>query len=160
MKNLMLFLLAGLLIVAMPAAVRAATTAQDPAQKNTAAPEGKKHGDLDKLGLSSEQRDKLKTLREGFRKENESIRAELKTKRQVLRAELEKTSLNRGAITALANDLKALQGRLIDARLNQILAIRELVGPEKFAAMKERRRAHVSDRRHEGKGRGEGDEER
>ena len=84
------------------------------------------------LGLSPDQQKKLKEHRQAHRQEMRTLRESLRTKRESLRAELEKPDLNEGIVKSLSEELKTLQNRLADLRLDGILEVRKILSPEQF----------------------------
>jgi len=112
---------------------------------------------FDDSQIPQEQRAKLRELREKFKTEGKALREALKTKRQALMKELESEKLDRGAVDKLSGEVKELQAKLIDHRIAGILAMREIVGPEKLKAFREHRRKHRGGERQKRRGRPEKD---
>ena len=143
-----------LLLVAVLTAVVAAAPAafaRDNAAKGR--PQHKERRAFDDSQIPPEKREELKALREQFRTQGKVLREALKVKREALMKELEKEEFNRAAADTLAEEVKDLQGKLVDQRIEGILAMREIVGSEKIKDFKGGRRHHEGkyrDRREKG----------
>jgi Spy/CpxP family protein refolding chaperone len=90
-----------------------------------------------KLGLDADQQAKLEAHRKDHREEGRALRESLREKRAALRAELEKTSLDEPRVRALHEELKALDARAADHRLNGVLEVRKILTPEQFKKFQE-----------------------
>lgn len=100
------------------------------------------------LGLSQKQEQELEAHKEKHRKEAQALREELRAKREAMKAELDKPSLDEARVTALNEELKVLQGKLADQRLRGILEVRKILTPEQFKKFHE----HVRGPRGDGPG--------
>jgi Spy/CpxP family protein refolding chaperone len=107
------------------------------------------------LGLTAEQRKKLKEHRQSHRGEAKKFFEEIRTKREALREELEKPDFDKDKVKALNEELKALQNRMADHRLEGILEVREILTPEQFKRFHEM----AGERRQKHMGQGEGKRE-
>jgi Spy/CpxP family protein refolding chaperone len=104
------------------------------------------------LGLSPEQKEKLKAHRQSHRQAAKALFEQLKAKRDALRQELEKPSVDDSRVQAIHGELKALHDKMADHRLAGILEVRKILTPEQFKKFSEK----VHDRREKrGEGRGE-----
>ncbi len=84
------------------------------------------------LGLTDEQK---KLLEENKNKQIEQIKAlftQMRQKTALLRQELEKSELNMQAIYQTNNELKQLQAKMLDNRLERVLKVRKILTPEQF----------------------------
>jgi len=85
-----------------------------------------------KLNLTEEQQKRL----EENRKKQYEIMAELfkalKEEREKLRIELEKSDTNREKIKPIVENIKSLQAKILDQRIEGIFAIREILTPEQL----------------------------
>jgi Spy/CpxP family protein refolding chaperone len=98
--------------------------------------QAKGHGGFYKdLGLTPQQTSELKARREANAGKAKEVRDELKAKRAELKAEIEKPTVDRARITALTTDIKGLTGQMIDQRVDNILAMKEILTPEQFSKM-------------------------
>ena len=106
-------------------------------------PEGKgeKFEKLTKeLGLTPEQKTQLDAQREAFKAKNEGAWKKLKAKKEELRNELEKPSVDRGKINATIEDIKSLTGEKLNNRVDKILAMKSVLTPEQFAKLQNKMR--------------------
>lgn len=84
------------------------------------------------LGLSPEQGKKLEEHRKAHREESQQLFEQMRQKREALRVEMEKPELNMGQIHTIHADLKNIQNKLADQRLEGILEVRKILTPEQF----------------------------
>ena len=113
------------------------------------------------LGLSKEQSEKLRAHRKAQRETGMALMQEMKAKREALRAELDKPTLDTSKVKALNEELKALHNKMADHRLTAVLELREILTPEqfkKFQAKAQERRGQWEKNRggRRGAGMGEG----
>jgi Spy/CpxP family protein refolding chaperone len=87
---------------------------------------------VNELWLSPEQKTTLLDDQKKAQLERKNIHTAIRTKQQELKEELEKQESDQNAITAIANELKKLQGSMIDQRISSILKVKELLTPEQF----------------------------
>ena len=94
------------------------------------------------LSLTQEQQVKLEANRKAQRQEIDKLLTAIKEKQAKLGEELNKPGATRASIQALANEIKSLQAKLTDSRINSILAVKKILTPEqfnKFGQMTEKR---------------------
>lgn len=84
------------------------------------------------IGMTQEQRNKVKTLRQENRSKMRKIRQELREKRQELKEEFQKDNLSEPAIYRLAVDVKELTGQLVDQRVENVIEARKVLTAEQF----------------------------
>ncbi len=87
---------------------------------------------LKDLNLTEDQEKKLKESKESFREQASTLRAQLKEKRQALHGALSKAGVTRQEIEPLVAEMKALQSRMMDQRIEGIFKIKEILTPEQF----------------------------
>jgi len=87
------------------------------------------------LGITSEQAGQLEAQKKEHRESMKGLFDEIKAKRQALGAELQKQELDLPAVQKVHNELKALNARKEDSRLEGILAARKILTPEQFSKM-------------------------
>lgn len=112
------------------------------------------------LGLSEEQAQKLKAHRQTHRQTMVALFQDARTKRQALRAELEKPNFDEGKVKSLQASAQAAGQKLQDHRLQGILEVKKILTPEQYAKfqslMKERRERFLERRGVMGGGAGGG----
>jgi Spy/CpxP family protein refolding chaperone len=84
------------------------------------------------LGLSADQEQQLKDSRKAHREKGEEFRKEMQGKREAMKAELEKPSLDMSRINSLQAEIKDLQGKMDDNRLDGILQVRKILTADQF----------------------------
>lgn len=99
--------------------------------------ESKREEIYKKLGVTQEQAAQLKAQKAQHREGMKGLFQEIKAKREALGAELQKDTISLEAIHAVHNDLKALNARKEDRRLEGILAVRNVLTAEQFKKMME-----------------------
>ena len=87
---------------------------------------------MEKLDLTLGQQEQLKKLRIEHREEMEEILKTLRAKRFELSQELEKPESDKKKITALVTEIKTLQGKLLELRVDNILKTKEILTPEQY----------------------------
>jgi Spy/CpxP family protein refolding chaperone len=102
-----------------------------------------RHQELYKeLNLTEAQKKSLEENKAKNKDQMKSIFTEMKDKKALIRQELGKDTLDMGKVTQLNNDLKGLQAKMLDYKLERILEVRKILTPEQFkkftAKMKER----------------------
>jgi Spy/CpxP family protein refolding chaperone len=117
---------------------------------------GPEHGKPDfkeaeaSLGLTEDQRAKMKTIREESKSQQESLRTELKAKHESLRQELDSANADRGKAEGLVKDISALELKMGLNRVDMIFKIKAVLTPEqyqKLQAFHEKKRAEFKERR-------------
>ena len=116
---------------------------------------------LKELDVTDEQMAKFEDNAAKARETGRNFRKDIKAKMDLLRIELAKTELDMDAIYAIQGEIKTLMAQKKDAMLEEMLKVREILGPEKFAQFQEaveNRRKQRFERRKEGRegGRGSG----
>ena len=86
-----------------------------------------------KLGLTAEQQAKMKAQRETSRVASEELRKKVKESREKLRIELEKSTTTLESVQPLVTEIKNLESQLIDARVQQVFALKAILTPEQYA---------------------------
>lgn len=99
------------------------------------------------LGLTKEQAEKLRAHRKSQRETNQALWKQMQGKREALRAELEKPTVDTGKVKALNEDLKGLHDKMADQRLAGVLEVRKILTAEQFAKLRELGEKRRSERR-------------
>ena len=84
------------------------------------------------LGLTNEQKKLLEENKNKHREQARAIFTQIHQKMDTLRQELEKNELNMQVIYQTNNELKQLETRMLDDRLEHILEVRKILTPEQF----------------------------
>lgn len=128
-----------LLVLAASPALQAASPDEGPgdAQRWEQKHEEKLKEMREKLGLTADQEAKLKAHRAAHKEAGRQLREEMRSKRDALRQELEKPSVDEKRVRALHDEIKALDARLSDHRLSGILEVRHILTPEQFKKFQE-----------------------
>jgi Spy/CpxP family protein refolding chaperone len=89
------------------------------------------------LNLTPQQEQKLQDNRRAQRERMSQLTNQLKEKQQILRQELKKPSVTKASLAPILAEIKSLQAQLIDARVEGILAVKEILTPEQFVKFQE-----------------------
>ena len=93
----------------------------------------------EKLDLSEEQKEQLNTHRGRQKARMKELKKELKTTHEALRKELKNCDSDESAIKSTVTRLKKVQAQLLDQKVDNFLAMREILTPEQFRKMNELR---------------------
>ena len=107
----------------------------------------------EKLDLTAEQEEQLKALKKTNMEEMKALHEEMKSKREELRAELQKPDTDKARINAVVTEMKALQSKQIDQRVDNFLGMKEILTPEqfeKFISLKEEGKERWQEKRDRG----------
>ncbi len=102
-------------------------------QKSQKRGEGEKGKIFKELKLTPEQEKKLEDNRKAQQEEMLKLREAVKANHEKLQAKLKDPAVTRGAIEPLVSEIKSLQAKLIDHRINGIFAVKAILTPEQFA---------------------------
>ena len=86
----------------------------------------------DKLNLTEEQKKKIEDNRLKHQESSKATFGEMTSLRENLNQELMKTQLDMNRIKEIQSQIKAVQSRLVDERLEAVLEIRGILTPEQF----------------------------
>lgn len=104
------------------------------------------------LGLSPEQKEKLKTNRTAQETKIKALREAGKEKKQALAEALKNPATTRADITPIVSDLKAIQNQITDNRIDGIFAVKEILTPEQFKTFQERMAKEMSEHKRHRRG--------
>ncbi|MFA7160122.1 MAG: periplasmic heavy metal sensor [Kiritimatiellia bacterium] len=91
----------------------------------------------DKLGLTDEQKGKIQALRQSQRQQMEALMEQLRNKQQQMKSELNKSGATRESIAPLVTEIKAIHAQIVDLRINNIFAIKDMLSAEQFGRMQQ-----------------------
>jgi Spy/CpxP family protein refolding chaperone len=84
------------------------------------------------LKLTPEQEKKLEDNRKAQQEQLSSLREALKTNHNKLQAKLKDPAVTRSAVEPLVSEIKSLQAKLVDNRIDGIFAVKSILTPEQF----------------------------
>lgn len=87
---------------------------------------------IKELNLSEEQAANLKKVKTEQRQKMRDLRKAMQEKRQQLREVLQKSDTTRESVNPYVLEMKDIQSRMIDERINGIFVAKELLSPEQF----------------------------
>ncbi len=90
------------------------------------------------LGLTVDQKAKIKTIRDEFKVRQQAIKSALSTKNEALRQALDADDLKREKVDAVVTDIKILQGDLVQNRVDVVFKLREIYTPKQIKLIKAR----------------------
>lgn len=94
------------------------------------------------LGLTPEQKAKLKAHREGYRSQKKATFEQIKNKKEQITQELQRVNVDEQKIRQLHAELKALKSTAEDARLEGILEVRKILTADQFVKFHELKEKH------------------
>lgn len=103
----------------------------------------------EELGLSAEQKELLKKDREATFAKMKELREKIQAARKELKAELDKETLDTARVNGLVAQLKDLMGQQIQARVDKVMSMKNILTPEQFKKMQQL----IEEKKHEFKGR-------
>jgi Spy/CpxP family protein refolding chaperone len=124
-----------IMMVAVAVGIAAGNAA---AAEKTAAIESVQASLEEGLGLTAEQKAKLRTVRDDFKARQQVIRRDLNAKNEALRQGLDAEAMDRAKVDAVAAEIKLLQGQLLDNRVDVVFKLREIYTPEQIKTIKAR----------------------
>lgn len=143
-------ILQSLIIVAVGVMIVVPTVSAQPhgkMDKCTMGPDKQADNILKGLNLTAEQKDKLKQNRRAQRDKMEDLLTELKEKHEELTNKLGDQNISRANVEPIVTELKSLQAKMIDCRLDGIFAVKEILTPEQYAKFQEKLKAKVENRK-------------
>lgn len=90
-----------------------------------------------KLNLSAEQQKLLDEQRSTRRQEMDSLRGSIKEKKNALRDALKKPGVTRQDVQPIVAEIKDLQARMLEKKVDGIFAVKSILTPEQFARLEE-----------------------
>ncbi|MCM8756469.1 MAG: Spy/CpxP family protein refolding chaperone [Candidatus Omnitrophica bacterium] len=93
---------------------------------------------ISQLNLTPEQKDKISKLREDRQRALRELREQFRNKRTQLKEELDKDSIDKVKVERIVSDIKDLMGKMLDKRIEEIIAIRNILSLEQFRLLNER----------------------
>jgi Spy/CpxP family protein refolding chaperone len=100
------------------------------------------------LNLTADQQAKLKANREGKRAKMQSLREAMKANRQKFQEAVKKPGATRAGVQPLIDEMKSLQGQIMDQMADGIFGAKEILTPEQFEKMQNK----MEEKRKERKG--------
>jgi len=100
--------------------------------------EGRKGRMLQELNLTLEQQKQLEENRQAQRQELMKLHTAIRQKQEQLQQALKGPAVTEGSVAPLVNQIKSLQGQLIDLRVKGILAVKGILTAEQFAKFQEK----------------------
>ena len=90
------------------------------------------------LGLTQEQKDKLKSIRSQYQQKIKGLRETLKSKMSEFRQEIEKNTSDNAKIESLISEVGTLKSNTLRAISDKIAAMKAILTPEQFQKLSEK----------------------
>ncbi|MEI8012911.1 MAG: periplasmic heavy metal sensor [Candidatus Omnitrophota bacterium] len=90
------------------------------------------------LGLTPEQKNEIKAVRDEFKTIQQALRENLSRKNEALRLEMDADKPDRAKADAVVIEIKALQGRIVENRVDVVFKLRDIYTPAQMKIMKRR----------------------
>lgn len=144
-------ILQSLIIVAVGVMIVVPTVSAQPPGRMDKCPMDQLKKSADKifkeLNLTAEQKDKLKQNRKEQQEKMKDLGTQLMKKQAELRDKLDSPDVSRASVEPIAAELKALQAKMFDYRIDGIFAVKEILTPEQFAKFQEKVKGKKEDRK-------------
>jgi Spy/CpxP family protein refolding chaperone len=111
----------------------------------------RKKGFLKELNLTSEQIEKVKSLKQS-QKSLKELAEKLKEEREEFQNLIGKSEVTDSIIKAKASSLKLLLGQIIDTRIKQNAALKQILTPEQYSKFHQMMKERKENRRTKGQG--------
>ncbi len=92
---------------------------------------------VEKLDLTPKQQSQINQQRESQREEQEKLRIKLQAAMEALKEELGKYDVDRPKVDRLVSEITELRGKMMQERINGILAMKQVLTPEQQDKLKE-----------------------
>ncbi len=99
---------------------------------------GKMDKMMEELGITAEQKNQLKTMREGNKETYKNLKTQMNAKHEAMREELGKDQVDKSKVDAIINDIGELYKQKMQGRVDKVLGMKSVLTPEQNAAMKEK----------------------
>ncbi len=100
-------------------------------------PEGSKGQIFEGLNLTPEQQQKLSDNRKAQSQEMTQLLSGIREKQAKLQEALKDPKVSRATVEPIVKEIKTLQAKLIDQRVNGIFAVKQILTPEQFASFQQ-----------------------
>ncbi len=89
------------------------------------------------LGLSPDQEKKIEDNRQAHKDEFKKLFEDMKDKRKALNEEFDKPDFSEDRARAIQGEIKDLQGKMADGRLERLLEMKKILTPDQFKKFRE-----------------------
>lgn len=104
---------------------------------------------IQELNLTPQQQEQIKQLRAQREGQAKSLRDGLRSARQSLKAELDRQNIDEAKVKTIAQELKQLEGQMIDMRISRVLEMKKVLTPEQYQILQEKIKQNMHQRRGE-----------
>jgi Spy/CpxP family protein refolding chaperone len=87
---------------------------------------------FDQLNLTPEQKQKLKANKQAQVQEMQAVRTSLREKHKSLQEALKNPSVTRASVLGIVNEIKELQAKQVDLRLDGIFSVKDILTPAQY----------------------------
>ena len=94
---------------------------------------------IEKLDLSLEQQEQLREQRAKNEEKAKGLKKRLRSKRSELSEELEKEDIDKQKVYSVITEVETLMGDQLEQRVERILTMREILTPEQFKKLREKK---------------------
>jgi Spy/CpxP family protein refolding chaperone len=107
---------------------------------------------FDQLNITPEQKQKLKENRQAQRQKMQEVNASLKEKRKDLQEALKDPSATRVSVQGIVDEIKTIQARQTDLRLDGIFSVKDILTVQQYAQFQQLMQTKAGEMRKAGKG--------
>ncbi|MFA5119357.1 MAG: periplasmic heavy metal sensor [Candidatus Omnitrophota bacterium] len=138
LKQILMGIGVGVLILGLPLFVSAEPPAHDHEKRGESRAELFEKT-IQELNLTPRQQEQIAAQKKKEKQDSGESRARIKELRDQLRVELDKPSVDKDKIHLLTSEMKVLEGKRIERKVEGILTLKEIMTPEQFKALNEKR---------------------
>ncbi|MBN1622438.1 MAG: periplasmic heavy metal sensor [Endomicrobiales bacterium] len=89
------------------------------------------------LDLNEEQQKKIKENHKNHMEKRKELYKEVKEKREELKKELDKTKTDKAKVDKIVGELKSLNAKMIDLRVEKVLEMKDVLTPKQYEKLSE-----------------------
>ncbi len=89
------------------------------------------------LGLTPEQKDKIRAIRDEYKSRRDFLKNELNSRYEFLRKALDADTLTQEKIDPMVAEIKTIQGQMVDNRVDVVIKLRAVYTPEQIRKIKQ-----------------------
>lgn len=93
---------------------------------------------IQELGLSRQQQNEINKQRQEHKAAREGLREKIQARRELLKEELQKDTVDRGKVYTLVDQITQLKGQMYRLKVDGILGMRDILTPEQYKDFKTR----------------------
>lgn len=102
---------------------------------------------MNELDLTPAQQERLLEQRKKQHTQSQQLRVELREKKKALQEELQKPKSDKGTLNRLTEEIKILQGMMLEDRVDGVMELKQTLSPEQYRSFQDKVQQHRKQRR-------------